>query len=431
MIIEKTPLPLPVDAKVGDRSSMSANAKASYEVVATAAAMAHACEELGLPPPPAYEDLPQLPGRRVSRAATSAKNKNTDTDGDTDKDKDLPSVPLQNDKIKTPIEEEYEEEKPDALVLSPVGFFDSPGASSSRIALPSPLIVPTTSSLTISGPYASVSSSPRPTVTKKGSTGTSGAITSEQRAVVRTTVLGYVRDLVTKVSSAHGTPSSGLGSDVARGILASCANACRAHSVPFGKLLQARCIAGHTPLYWAVVNRRLRPQPYGIEGQQLPSQDDIAQREDDELLLALLAYAGALNAHAMDDLRLACLVSADNVLLQRLRATPAVNPLTGTDVMLLFGAQVNGVGNLGVGGGTGSGAEGIPMAVMERYRNGPTFGDCAIVSEGSADGYGDESSFRAEIEIDMFQRRMRITGEVAVEFVARGQCILLYPASLS
>ena len=38
-------------------SCMSANAEASHGVAVTAAAMAHACEELGLPLPPAYENL--------------------------------------------------------------------------------------------------------------------------------------------------------------------------------------------------------------------------------------------------------------------------------------------------------------------------------------------------------------------------------------
>lgn len=421
MIIEKTPLPLPVDIKSSTSDikrgsgSMSTNAKASYEVAEAAVAIAHACEELGLPPPPAYDDLPQHPNRRISRLAADAK----------DKDKDLPQVLLGDEKVKTSIDEKKGKGAPDALALPPTAIFDSPGASSSRVALPLPS--PTSaaaSSIAISGPYPSAPSSPRPTISKKGSKSASG-ISSEQRGEVRTTVLGFVRDLVTKAPSAHGTVSGGgLNTDVARGILASCANACRAHGVHFGQLLQARCVAGHTPLYWTVVNRQLRPQPYGVDVHQLQSEEDVAKREDDELLHALLAYAGALSAPAMDDLRLACLVAADNVLLQRLRATPAVNPLAGTDVMLLFGARVNGIGSSGIGSGAGSGAEGIPMAAMERYRKGSTFGDYARVIEGRAHEQ-DESAFRVEVELDMFQRRMRVTGEVAVEFIARGVYIYL------
>ncbi|KAI5120813.1 hypothetical protein M0805_003210 [Coniferiporia weirii] len=233
----------------------------------------------------------------------------------------------------------------------------------------------------------------------------------KSQADVRTTVLGLVRDVVQK-----GTAT--VGADAARGILESCASACTAHGVPLGRVLQERSVEGHTPIYWAVVNRRRGPS--GTTSANMNAGGNGAEREDKDILFALLAHAGPLSPASVADLRLACLVTADNVLYQRLRTSPAMNSLSGTDRMLLSGWQDN------------AGSETGLAEASNRPKGRRFFADIADVLEGDS---ADAGAFSVRLEIAMFQRRMRVSNEVTIEFIARGRlwdlCFFVVPSSPS
>ncbi|KAG2158295.1 uncharacterized protein EDB93DRAFT_657895 [Suillus bovinus] len=78
-------------------------------------------------------------------------------------------------------------------------------------------------------------------------------------------------------------------------ILASCAQICSAKNLSLSTLLQELDIAGHTAIYWAIVNYR-------------PS-----------LLDALLKYASPLTHVTLSEIRKACLVTSNQSLFQDLR----------------------------------------------------------------------------------------------------------------
>ncbi|KAI0827776.1 hypothetical protein BC628DRAFT_1368398 [Trametes gibbosa] len=182
---------------------------------------------------------------------------------------------------------------------------------------------------------------------------------------VRTTIQGLLRDLV-KHKDAQG----------ALGVLESCADACHTYELSLSTLLQERTIEGHTPLYWAIINR--------------PTDGEVVAASADapDVFTALLAYAAPLSDATADELRLACLHTSDHGLFQRLRRSPAFSPLSGADELIL-------------------GASG-PVDDIE-----------------VADVPGDEVGFVATFRIPMFQKRMRISQEITLEFIAKGRMWML------
>ncbi|KAF5364686.1 hypothetical protein D9758_005607 [Tetrapyrgos nigripes] len=181
---------------------------------------------------------------------------------------------------------------------------------------------------------------------------------------VRTTVLGIIKDLV------RGHQNSDYAA--AKSILESCAEACAGYSLSLSELLQEKSVEEHTPLYWAIVNRPPEEE-HDMDGTPGP-----------DLLTCLLTFSTPLHPPALSDVRLACLLTSDQDLFKRLRMTPEFAPLSGTDQMVL-------------GAGT------VPDdVVVENLK-------------------GDEGAFAANLSINQFQKRMRISKEVAVEFIARGR----------
>ncbi|KAF7790935.1 hypothetical protein EIP86_001894 [Pleurotus ostreatoroseus] len=148
-------------------------------------------------------------------------------------------------------------------------------------------------------------------------------------------------------------------------ILRNCSEACESHGLEFSAILQERSVEGHTPIYWAIVKRP--PQPTA---------------SDPDLVTVLLSLAAPLTDSTMSEIRLACLQNSDQVLFQRLRRLPAFAPLTGPDEILL-GATVP-----------------------------PDDIDVQDVAGG-------EGAFIARFHIPMFQKRMRITKAISLEFIAR------------
>ncbi|KAH7919798.1 hypothetical protein BV22DRAFT_1022361 [Leucogyrophana mollusca] len=178
---------------------------------------------------------------------------------------------------------------------------------------------------------------------------------------VRQTVLSLVRDLVV-------SPTPSASSD----ILDSCADACAANQLDLSTLLQEPSIEDHTPMYWAIVNRR----------------------DEGEVLASLLLHTrtAPLSAATLSDIRLACLVTSNQKLFHALRTHRApfdalqnqssVSSRSGTDALVL----------------------------------GSTIADDVHVREVDGDG-----AFVATFDISMWQKRMRVAGRVGVEFIARGR----------
>lgn len=246
----------------------------------------------------------------------------------------------------------------ETLDLASTGFQDS------KATLESPS--PSSSRAPDLAPVPKSTSRPGSSSKGKGRANTSWFNFSASRTAreVRTTVLGLVRDLV---RYQHHNPTASVR------ILESCADACSSYSLSFSSLLQEKSIESHTPLYWAIVKR-----PPDI------NEDSSAQIPD--LLTALLSYSTPLTLGTISEVRLACLLTSDQLLFQRLRLSPEFSPLSGTDEMLL--------------GGT------IPPDEIS-----------------VEDIPGDEGSFAVDFEIPHFQRRMNVSKEIVLEFIARGKLL--------
>ncbi|KAF8816013.1 hypothetical protein BYT27DRAFT_7185741 [Phlegmacium glaucopus] len=180
---------------------------------------------------------------------------------------------------------------------------------------------------------------------------------------VRNTVLGLIRDLVQEQDSSF---------PAATGILQSCADACTTHSLSLSSILQEKSIENHTPLYWAIV-KRLPDEHHQVEDSSGP-----------DLLSALLSYSAPLSPATITDVRRACLATCDQHLFQRLRLSPEFAPVSGVDQMLL--------------GGT------IPPDNIE-VENVP----------------GDGGAFVVTFEILHFHKRMVVSKNIGLEFIARNR----------
>ncbi|THV02029.1 hypothetical protein K435DRAFT_367811 [Dendrothele bispora CBS 962.96] len=202
---------------------------------------------------------------------------------------------------------------------------------------------------------------------------------SQDARQVRTTVFDIIKDLV------RGSETTGgYGYTDVRSILESCSKACARYSLCLSELLQEKSIEEHTPLFWAIVNRRRQRQgrEQGERQEQEQGQDEEAGSPD--LLTCLLFFTAPLQPSTVSDVRLACLLTSDQELFKRLRMSPDFAPLSGTDQMLL-------------------GATMIPDDVVVENLD------------------GDDQAFAADLRITQFQKRMKISKEIGVEFIARGR----------
>lgn len=131
-------------------------------------------------------------------------------------------------------------------------------------------------------------------------------------------------------------------------------------------------------------------------------------------LFALVEQAAPLSPIAVSELRAACLVLSDNVLFQRFREIAGLVPLSGTDRMLLAQSSKRAPPER-------SHSELDKRAARQKMNEEMQgFGDTAVVNERGADL--EAGAFSVGLKLRMFQRRMRVSGEVSVEFIARGTC---------
>ena len=155
-------------------------------------------------------------------------------------------------------------------------------------------------------------------------------------------------------------------------VLQKCSQICANGGVDLSVVLQEPLIDGNPPVYWAILN-----------GTTTSLQSDPAPLH--ALVLSLLDICQPLKDTTIASIRLACMLTSNNVLLQHLFwHFPAISPLTRSDTMLLSSA----------GGG-----------------------DIVDVNE-THDGTG---TFVARIQIRRFRLRMRVSKLVTVEFVTSGR----------
>ncbi|KAF8504857.1 hypothetical protein F5888DRAFT_796886 [Russula emetica] len=188
----------------------------------------------------------------------------------------------------------------------------------------------------------------------------------DENAARYTAAQAEARDRVQ--SSIHSLLFRGLTSDEERiSIFSKCARVCNDCGLDFSAVLQEPLIEGQIPVYWAILNRPVTS----------PEVDDDALNA---LIFTLLNASGSLKKTTSDYVRLACMWTSNNALLQHLFwHFPGLSPLSMSDRMLL----------------------------------GPTGGDGVNVEE-TRDGSG---AFVAQVNIRRFRLRMNSSKLIKSEFI--------------
>ena len=167
-----------------------------------------------------------------------------------------------------------------------------------------------------------------------------------------------------------------------KSVFSTCSQICKNGGLAFSTVLQEPLIEGQTPVYWAILNRpRVSSQA-----------DDVAW---DTLVVALLDECGSLSETTVTSVRLACMLTSNNALLQYLFwHFRALSPLSSSDFMMLR----------------------------------PLGGGDVVNVEETQDGSG---KFVAHIKIRRFRMRMRVSKCVKVEFITSGEpiCAVVRKAS--
>ncbi|KAG1731847.1 uncharacterized protein EDB91DRAFT_709473 [Suillus paluster] len=209
--------------------------------------------------------------------------------------------------------------------------------------------------------------------TRKAKSGSSSWLSllpfSSSRATkqVRQSILTLVHDLVVLPPASSISPSSTSPQSVPADpheVLGSCARSCSAKNLSLSTLLQEPVVAGHTPIYWAIVNYR-------------PA-----------LLDALLRHASPLTPVTLSEMRKACLVASNQALFQNLRLSVGL-----------------------CASGLRSAADGLLLGQRPP--------DDVRIEEGL------DGAFAATLDIAMWQKRIRAVGSVSVEFMASGRIFVL------
>jgi hypothetical protein len=159
-------------------------------------------------------------------------------------------------------------------------------------------------------------------------------------------------------------------------ILSACAQSCERGGLDFSTVLQETSIEGHSPIYWAIVNRDVASGSRGLE--------------PDSLVAAILAACRPLSPASLAAIRVACTMASDNFLLQELfRLIPPLSHISTRDALLLSPHNEE------------------DRVDIEEKRNGT-------------------GSWAALIKIPRFRLRMRVCGSVSVEFIASGEFCFLF-----
>ncbi len=178
-------------------------------------------------------------------------------------------------------------------------------------------------------------------------------------------------------SSIHSLLFRGLTSDEERtSVFSKCARVCKDCGLDFSAVLQEPLIEGQIPVYWAILNRP-------------PTSSEVDDGASNALIFTLLNASGSIKKTTSDSVRLACMWTSNNALLQHLFwQFPGLTPLSMSDRMLL----------------------------------GPTGGDLVHVEE-TRDGSGE---FVAYVSIRRFRLRMNSSKLIKIEFITFGRPLLFF-----
>lgn len=222
---------------------------------------------------------------------------------------------------------------------------------------------------------ASRSASSQPTTPTQGPQNPPQALSSGSKQVKRSS--WYIFDRVQQARTAQQVKVTvvSLIRDVVKQaeldafstILQNCSEICKTYGIDFGELLREQSIEGHSPIYWAIIKHT----------------SDGPSTEGSDLVRTLLRLAAPFNNAALSEIRLACLQNSDHAQFQRLK--PFFSRLSGAEDILLGGSHPP---------------------------------DEIVVEEKA----GGEGAFIARFHIAMFQKRMNISKDVKLEFIARGKC---------
>lgn len=171
-------------------------------------------------------------------------------------------------------------------------------------------------------------------------------------------------------SNVRSLLSRHLPSDEYKPILKNCFQICENGDLELSAVLQEPLIDGKPPIYWAILNG---PSSQGGDA------------DFDALVVGLVDACQPLDYSTITSIRLACMLTSNNALLQHLfRHFATLSPLSPGEVILLSS----------VGGGDG-------VDVFE-----------------TQDGTG---TFVARIQVRRFRLRMRVSKLIKVEFVTSGR----------
>lgn len=222
---------------------------------------------------------------------------------------------------------------------------------------------------------------------------------------IRTTVKALISQIVCEE---HATRES---EQAALHVLRSCHGVCGKKlggaGVELGDVLREMYIGEHTPIYWAILHRRM-------EGERMPrilsGVDEVKEGNNasptsfPDLITALLHYARPLTPLTIHDILLALLPNSDQLLYQQLQlySPDEFRCLSEVDKILLK-----------------DGPEGRAHGGMYGWVDRVRVGDVRGSSVGE---------FIADVEVAQFQKRMRVAKRAEVGFVAR--CASIFPCQL-
>ncbi|KAG2123241.1 hypothetical protein DEU56DRAFT_925145 [Suillus clintonianus] len=191
-------------------------------------------------------------------------------------------------------------------------------------------------------------------------------LSTKQIETRRATVLSLIREIVS---------SPGFNTYSVPPIVNSCADALPA--AEFSDLLQQPNIEDHTALYWAIINNRR------------------------DVLWAFDKFISQYSPVAFADLRIACMAVSDHDLFMQMDLGDDVNPKDKSLRRML----------------------GCPRDEINVFHHG--LSELDSPPDYLKGDELDENHFIASFSFKMFQKRLRITRNLAVEFVARGRIWVL------
>lgn len=221
--------------------------------------------------------------------------------------------------------------------------------------------------------------------------------------------LGTVRDLIRDLLQRD------MSLDACYGVVSSCASACQNHRLDFSCILQERTIEGRSAIFWAIITR------YGILRKLARDSSHDLIEQTKWYLTWFIGHVSEMTSIGRTEVRIAALVVADNDLLQRVLALPGAIQLSGIERVLLSDLSRAALRKTRKDSDEHLGALDEYQALGRVH----SFGDVAIVQESPLDDSKDSGLFNVNLAITMFQRRLRLSREISIEFFARGRLWIL------